>query len=69
MAASGSVAVTVITVVVFSCTEAVVPDVIVGASLRLETVTASVCTAVSVPSLTRTCTSYTLSPPTSVGLS
>ena len=57
MAASGSVAVTVITAVVFSWIDAVALDVIVGGSLTFDTVTARDCTAVSVPSLTRTCTS------------
>ena len=60
--ASGSVAVTVVTAVVFSATEAaaVAPppfDVMTGASLTLVTVTAIACVSIRLPSETCTITS------------
>src|SRR3954469_21828466 len=72
--ASGSVAVTVVTVAVFSATltAAVAPppfDVIAGGSLTLVTVTAIACVSVVNPSDTWTMTSYTLLAPASVGAS
>src|SRR5919108_730969 len=67
--ASGSVAVTVCTGVEFSGTDAAAPLVMLGASLTLVTVTSTVLVSWSAPSLARTCTSYTLFAPTSVGVS
>ena len=72
--ASTSVAVAVVTTVVFSGMEiaAVAPppfEVKTGASLALSTVTAKFCTSVKTPSETVICTSYTLFPPASLGFS
>ena len=65
---------TVVTAVPFSATvsAAVGPppfEVIAGASLTFDTVTATACVTALVPSLVRTTTSYTLLAPASAGAS
>ena len=74
MPASTSVAVAVVTAVVFSAivSAAVAPppsEVKTGASFALTTVTAKSCTSVKTPSETLICTLYTLFAPASVGFS